>query len=137
MRRLGARVVILVAGAAVLAGCSRKTEGDFRPNADRARAALEKGLRAWQEGQKPGDLQGVSKPAITVNDQDWRDGRKLLEFEILKDEPATDGTSARVFTVRIKTDKDAPGETKYWVVGIDPILIYRDADWQRQSGMSK
>jgi hypothetical protein len=119
-------------GLLVLAGCSRgKRAEDFTPAADNARRALEAALKYWQEGHPPGTVPGTA-PVVEVIDTKWKGGQKLQTFEILQEE--TPGPGPRYFTVRITPPRGAPQEVRYVIVGIDPIWVYREADYKKIAG---
>lgn len=117
-------------------GCSKggKVE-DFTPPADNARTALEAALKHWQSGQKPGTVPGAM-PAVEVVDSKWQGGQSLKAFEILGEDPAGAGGS-RTFKVRLTPTQGQAVEAKYFVVGIDPLWVYRDEDYQKLSGAVK
>ena len=117
-------------------GCTRKSSADFTPSSGNARAALDSALKSWKDGQLPGAVPGTSKPVVQIEDSEWRGGQKLSAYEIVSDEPPA-GLGPRVFTVRITVADGKAREVKYMVVGIDPLLIYRDVDYDKLSGMSK
>jgi hypothetical protein len=76
--------LIALAGAALLllAGCGeRNVSMPAAANADVARQALEKALTHWQAGQTADKL-AAAEPKTYVNDYDWRDGRKLKQFQV-------------------------------------------------------
>lgn len=52
-----------------------------KASAEEAQAALEKALAHWQAGQTPETLASAD-PKTYVNDYDWRDGRKLRQFQL-------------------------------------------------------
>jgi hypothetical protein len=64
-----------------------------------ARSALEKALDCWRLRITPEELR-KAEPAITVSDEDWREGRRLIQFQILSGEQAL-GTSIH-WPVRLK-----------------------------------
>jgi hypothetical protein len=126
---------LLACGMSVLVGCSRegrKVE-DFTPPADTARQALEAALNHWKSGQPPGKVPNTS-PAVEVTDSKWKGGQKLKGFEILGEEP---GTDPRFFKVRLTPPTGPAQEVKYAVVGIDPLLVFREEDFKALSGMGK
>ncbi len=128
---------LIVIGALVsLGGCKHRSASEFTPSSDKARTALDVALKSWKDGQQPGTVAGTSKPVVQIVDSDWSDGRKLTSYEIVNDE-APAGLGPRTFTVRLTTDNGKAREVKYMVVGIDPLLIYRDVDYDKLSGMSK
>lgn len=137
IRDLRGGLLAFVAGGLMLAtGCTKggKVE-DFTPAADNARKSLDTALKHLQDGGAPGTIPGTS-PAIELTDTKWKAGQKLASYEILDEEPST-GTSARIFKVRLTPPTGKPIETKYAVLGIDPLLIYRDEDFKKLSGEGK
>jgi hypothetical protein len=121
----------LLIGLGLLAGCNKPSEEKFTPSAANARQALEMALTQWRDGQaKPAQFP-FDKVKVEVVDQAWTDGQKLQSFEILGEEASTSGP--RVFSVKLKTAK---GEqtVKYYVVGIDPLWIYGEADYRKLTG---
>jgi hypothetical protein len=116
----------------VTAGCGGKGYDRYIPADDVARKALEAALTAWQNGRPPGQLDGAS-PTVTAVDSKWKSGKKLKTFEILKEE-TTDGP--KCFSVRL-TLKDSSTEqvVRYYVVGREPVWVYREDDFKGASGM--
>lgn len=119
-------------GLAVLAGCNSGGDtGRYVPPEASARQALEAALTQWKDGEaKPGEFE-LGKAKIQVVDQTWAGGVKLHGFEITGEEAGSAGP--RVFNVKLKTAK---GEqvTKYYVVGIDPLWVYGEADYKKLVG---
>jgi hypothetical protein len=114
-------------------GCSdSKTNEDFIPPSGNARKALETALTSWQEGQPHGTIATSVNPKIEVLDSKWRSGQKLVSYEILKEDTETNGH--RYFTVRLTLGKGSPQEVRYVVIGIDPLWVYREEDFQKLSG---
>jgi hypothetical protein len=116
-------------------GCSRQgtKSQDFTPPADKARQALEAALNHWQSGKPPGTVPETS-PTVEVVDSKWRGGQKLKSFEILAEES---GTEPRFFKVRLTLTQGQPIEVRYAVVGIDPLWVYREEDFNALSGAGK
>lgn len=123
-------------GLIVIAGCSAggKVE-DFTPKEANARKALEAALNHWQGGGQTGAVPNT-KPAVEVTDSKWKSGVQLKSFEIVGDEPQV-GAGPRIFKVKLTPTKGPAVDTKYAVLGIDPLLIYRDEDYQKLSGAGK
>ncbi len=118
----------------VSCGCggANRSELDIVPGADQARAALEKALTAWKNGEKCGKVQGDSQN-IEVVDKVWKAGGKLAAFEILR---AEDKPGPRWFTVKLTLVGSAePQEVAYAVLGLDPLWVFRDEDFKKLSGM--
>jgi hypothetical protein len=118
-------------------GCSRGPSRveDFTPAGDAARKALEAALAHWQAGGPTGAVPNTS-PAVEVTDSKWRAGQKLQAFEIVGDEPPA-GPGPRFFKVRLTPAKGPPAEVRYAVLGVDPLLVYRDEDYQKLSGAGR
>ncbi|MDE2508096.1 MAG: hypothetical protein KGM43_12850 [Planctomycetota bacterium] len=115
--------------SAIAAGClgCGESGGGALPASDIAKAALEQSLNAWKTGGKPGAI-GDGKPAITVVDTPWQNGQMLESFEILNDE---EGETERTFLVRLSQGKPPVAhEVRYRVIGNDPVMVYRDEDYQ-------
>jgi len=106
---------------------------DYMPSSEKAKAALEKALAAWQEGREPGKLETASG-MIQVIDFQWQEGKKLKSYEILGPEPGNDPPK---FNVRLEL-QDTIGVTqaRYVLVGINPLWVYREEDYHRAIGMN-
>ena len=130
------RHVATVLLIAVVVGCSGggKVE-DFTPPPANARKALEAALTHWQGGGQPGPVPNTS-PVVEVTDSKWKAGQKLKAFEITGDEPPA-GAGPRFFKVKLTPATGAAVETRYAVLGIDPLLVYRDEDYQKMSGIGR
>ncbi|HZL86910.1 MAG TPA: hypothetical protein VFB96_00925 [Pirellulaceae bacterium] len=76
------RCCALVTAMLLLAGCGEGNHAmPAASNPEVARQALEKALGQWQAGQTA-DALATASPQIYVNDFDWRDGRKLKQFQV-------------------------------------------------------
>jgi hypothetical protein len=129
------RIALLaLVSIAPIAGCARKTDvKDYIPPQEAARQALTTALDAWKNGKTPDQI-GASNPAVLAQDIQWRDGKKLTAYEIVG--PATTGEGEnRQFTVKLTLGGGAPQETKYIVVGKDPIWVFSEESFQKTSGM--
>jgi hypothetical protein len=122
---LGAALAILL----VVPSCGGP---NMNPAADRARGALEASLKAWREGKKPGNIEGTDPPVHAV-DNDWTNGRKLISYEILREQPSE---SDKRFVVKLTYAAPAAEmETVYVVVGASPIAVFREEDYTRTLNM--
>jgi len=118
---------------ALCVGCSSGGSASYEsyiPSEDAAQRSLEAALTAWQDGQKPGKIQTAS-PAIQAVDSRWRAGEKLMGYEVLAAEP---GEGPRCFSVRLRTS-GGKQVVKYFVLGRDPVWVYREEDYARATGM--
>lgn len=134
LHRSFALLLALAGLSAVGCGGGGKVE-DFTPAEANARKALEAALTHWQNGGQSGTIPDT-KPVVEVTDSKWKGGQKLKSFEITGEEPSA-GVGPRIFAVRLTPPSGAVVETKYAVLGIDPLLVYRDEDYQKLSGTGK
>jgi hypothetical protein len=113
------------------AGCNSRSTSKYVPPQESARKALEQSLDAWQNGQAPGLISDA--PQVQAVDSYWRAGQKLVSYEILEEE-ANEGP--RVFSVRLNVVRARqPMVVRYYVVGRDPMLVYREDDYKAPAGM--
>lgn len=125
-----ARTVIPVAMCLLalsnLTGCARKTL-DYTPSLAVAESAVRSGLEAWKSGQSPGEVAGTS-PVIHVTDAGRKPGQTLDDFQILGE---VRGSAGRTMAVTLHLSN--PSEvikTRYIVVGIDPLWVFRQEDYE-------
>jgi hypothetical protein len=130
MSKSRSRVGLLLV-AIVVCGCNSDPTAEYIPKSDAARTALETALNDWKSGAPHGPITS-SKPALNVFDARWQAGERLEKFEILEELPGKDRPE---FKVRLQLAKKPEETLTYIIVGIDPLLIYRDADYERASGM--
>jgi len=124
--RIGLSGLAAVALVLVLSGCGRKAP-DFKPDSKTAEEAVRRGLVAWQEGQPAGEVAGTS-PLIYVTDTGSKAGQVLESFQILGE---THGSAGRTIAVLLRL-ANPPEElrTRYIVVGIDPLWVFRQEDYE-------
>jgi hypothetical protein len=115
----------------ILVGCNSADEKKYTPTENTARQAVEAALAKWRDGQARPEKFTLGKATVEVQDQAWASGQKLQGFEILSEE--SPGTGPRVYAVKLKTPK---GEqtVKYYVIGIDPLWVFAEADYHKQMG---
>jgi hypothetical protein len=107
-----------------LSGCSSEGVAKYTPTEDRARGALTATLDAWQTSKPEVAL---AETKINVSDTHRRAGQQLKTYEILGELPADNG---RRFQVKLQLDNPAAEEkVQYLVVGIDPIWVFRQEDY--------
>jgi hypothetical protein len=117
----------------VCAGCTGRGTAKYIPSEDKARQALEAALNAWRDGKKPGSVAGAPMP-VQVVDSEWQSGKKLQSYEIVGEEP---NEGPRLFSVRLTLQQPSGQQatTRYYVVGKDPLWVYREADYKAPAGM--
>jgi hypothetical protein len=119
------------------AGCGGASPESFKPEAADSRQALEKTLEAWRSGKKTGELDALAEggPKLHAVDSDWSAGKRLASFEITGELPESSPT-AQQFSVKLQYEKQKqPIDAVYYVVGKDPILVFRDKDYAQSRGM--
>jgi hypothetical protein len=113
-------------------GCG-KTVNDYKPTPTAARDALTEGLTAWKEGKSAADLASSQEPPVVrFADYQWSGGKRLTSFRLLDEEPTLEG-STQMFRVELELAGETPQAAEYYVVGIDPLWIMRDRDYQQTS----
>jgi hypothetical protein len=120
-----------ILGLVLALGCKQAGEEKYTPSEANAREALEAALKQWRDGQASPAQFSLGKVKVEVADEAWSGGQKIDAFEIVGEESG--GTGPRVFTVKLKSAK---GEktVKYYVFGIDPLMVYSEADYRKLSG---
>jgi hypothetical protein len=128
-----ARLAILSCSALlVIAGGGCGNGGATPPPGEVARAALEGALKTWREGGKPGPLAGMDPP-VEVHDTPWSQGERLGSYEILQEDTSA---AEKRFTVRLSLTKpESVREVKYYVLGRDPVMVFREEDYLRNINM--
>jgi hypothetical protein len=93
-----------------------------------ARTALTKALDAWKAGRSAADMRNED-PEVIVGDSDWKQGRKLVAYEI--GSGMFDGKNLRV-PVTLTVAQPPRGNRKFvvnYIVGTRPVItIFRDSD---------
>jgi hypothetical protein len=127
-------VMPILAGCllAICAGCSSKSSDRYIPSETQARPALEAALTAWKDGKQPGLIEGTPIPVHAVDSQ-WQTGKKkLTAYEIVAQEP---GDGPPLFSVNLTIQGIAqPIVVRYYVVGKDPLWVYREEDYKAPKG---
>jgi hypothetical protein len=129
MLRVAAAALLMSAGS----GCGGGVAA--APSQETARAALEAALKAWRDGGKPGEVPGTS-PTVVVHDTPWSRGGRLRSFEVLREEVGS--AVEKQFTVRLVLEKpkhDEEVEAGYHVLGVGPVMVFRDQDYLRNINM--
>jgi hypothetical protein len=121
---------ILVALAVISSGCG----GGSAPIASTevARKALQASLEAWKDG-KPASSLAAETPRIEPVDFEWKARKTLLNYEI-GEVVSGQGTQTFAATLTIKGEP-AARRVRYMVLGLDPVLVFRDEDFDRFMNM--
>ena len=114
-----------------LSGCGGG-EDRYTPEAGSARDSLAAALQAWQDGQPLKPIM-IEETTVNVVDARWQSGKKLESFEILSE---VAGEPQPTFVVRQQiAGEQGAAETRYIVVGIEPIHVFREEDYNQPAGM--
>ncbi len=115
-------------------GCGSATHEDYVPSENVGRKAIETALSAWQNGKSMGRIESQDAAAVEPQDLDWKAGKKLTAFSVEKQVPTTEGP--KQFAVRLSFEGDTePIDAVYYVVGRDPMWVFRDRDYKKTTGM--
>jgi hypothetical protein len=125
---MSSRILPLIVLAA-LPGCGRGSAP--LPSSGAARGALQAALDTWKAGKTPTALDAAT-PRVEVVDFEWRAGKALTDYSLGDDAP---GQGTKTFSARLTLKGQPPKDVTYMVLGVDPILIYRDADFTRAMNM--
>ncbi len=126
--RLKTAVLLILSTA--LAGC----EGGSAPlpSASAAREALDTALGTWKAGKPASSLLAL-KPAVEAVDFDWKAGKVLSDYTV-GDEAPGQGVRTLSATLTIQGGP-SPKSVRYFLLGVDPVRVFRDEDFQRAMNM--
>jgi hypothetical protein len=114
-------------------GCDRSPRDEaarYVPSPELAAAALDASLRAWRDGQPAGPVRAQGR-SVEVSDSERLSGRRLKAYAILG---PIGLEGPRGFAVRLALDAPPEESTvRYLVVGLDPIWVFRQEDYERIS----
>lgn len=117
--------IAIVAMLLQLVGCG---SGSGAGNEEEARTALTTALDAWKAGRSAADMRNET-PEVVVGDSDWKQGRKLVAYEV--GNGTFDGKNLRV-PVTLTVAQPPRGNRKLvvnYIVGTRPVVtIFRDSD---------
>jgi hypothetical protein len=117
--------VLVVAMLLLVAGCGGAGGGGTEQE---ARTALTNALDAWKAGRTATDMRSEN-PEVVVGDSDWKQGRKLVAYEI--GSGMFDGKNLRV-PVTLTVAQPPRGNRKLvvnYIVGTRPVVtIFRDSE---------
>jgi hypothetical protein len=109
-------------------GCEAPAEPiPIVPDPARGRQAIEALMETWKAGHSTGIIEPTT-PRVQVVDTHRKPGQKLVGFEIL-----SDSADSRVRTFSVRLNMLQPEErpvVRFLVVGIDPILVFRQEDYE-------
>jgi hypothetical protein len=117
-----------IALASVLLGCDPPPEpASIVPDPTKGRQAIEAALGAWKAGHPTGIIEPTS-PRVQVVDTRRKPGQELIGFEILSESA---DSRVRTFNVRLAlSGQEERPIVRFLVVGIDPVLIFRQEDYE-------
>jgi hypothetical protein len=128
-------LAVLVVSAA--GGCGERRATDYVPPADTARQALLMVLDAWKSGAMADPAGSVAGVTVRGMDEHFTSEKRLESYEILEELPSQ-GVEPKKFRVRIThPGMPMPEEVIYLVVGINPLQVFREPDYQKIFSMEK
>mgnify|MGYP003384673461 CR=1 FL=1 len=106
----------------LLLACGGCGSGPLKLDSEIARDALETTLKAWQSGDSASDLAKRS-PAIIVSDIDWKAGKKLVEFNVRKEESAAGSSLRKSVELVLKAESASPTRVEaVYVISTRPVI---------------
>ena len=97
----------------------------YTPTEQSSRAALVQALDQWKSDEAAAFIKG--KPSVQIVDTGRQQGQRLVAYDIISDESLDVG---RRYHVKVKLDNPNAEQTlQYVVVGIDPLLVFRQEDY--------
>ena len=118
----------------LLSGCGTGSGGiaKYTPSPTTAREALDTAMAAWKRGEPTGKISGATT-AVEVADSTRQAGRLLASYEIIGEIP---GDGPKRFSVRLRLENPSQElEARYVVVGLDPIWVFSEQDYEQSKGM--
>ena len=112
-------------GLVALSGCHDKVGAPVDVNS--AQQILTSAMEGWKEGKTPDDLLNETPPII-VQDPEWNEQTKLLDYEIVSDDsPAGPNLIATVKLKLSKSEGAVKERTATYVIGPSPkFTVYRN-----------
>ena len=109
----------------IVSGCTDKAGAPVK--LDVAQQTLLSAMEAWKDGKEAEDLL-AEKPSIVVQESEWVEGTKLLEYEIVSDDQATGPNLIATVKLKLsKSDGTVTSKTATYVVGTSPgLTVYRN-----------
>ena len=108
-----------------VSGCRpAPSNAKYTPSEEGSRTALVAALDQWKSGEAVATIKG--NPSVQVVDTHRQDQR-LLAYDIISEESLNVG---RRYHVKVRLDNPSAEQTlQYVVVGIDPLLVFRQEDY--------
>jgi hypothetical protein len=131
-RTRSGRSLLWLTASCLAAGCGGAPGGAADlgvPGLEPSKAALAASLDAWRDGRRGSGVLIGSNPAVGVVDA-ARAERPLVGYEVVG--PLMTEGKARPFAVRLVLGEPRETvETRYLVLGKDPLWVYRQEDFER------
>jgi len=117
------RFAAFALGAILLPSCAGCADATGPADENAARQALTEALDAWTSGGRPAELRRKS-PEFIVVDQDWTDGCRLLDYELVGT-GLFDGKNLRApvtLTLQHRSWRGVKKINANFVVGLQPVI---------------
>ena len=120
--------LVFAVGCLVSCGCGEyDRSSQFVPSVTVAESAVKAGMEAWKKGEPVGLVQGVTKPSVHVVDSHRKPGQQIVSYQVLGEVP---GNAPRCFAVKaMLSGPETTERLRYIVVGIDPLWVFRQEDY--------
>lgn len=117
----------MLAFSVALAGCGNVDRtSQYIPSVSKAESTIEAAMEAWKNGDPVGPVAGTN-PIVHVVDSNRKPGQSLVSYEVLGEVP---GNAPRCFAVKVAlTNPEKEERLRYIVVGIDPLWVFRQEDY--------
>ncbi len=123
---------------AVLVGCGSGggSTAKYVPQEAQAKAALTVALDAWKNALPPDPAGKLPSGAVVkAIDMDWSSGQKLESYEIGAEIAGEEGP--RKIAVKLGYPGGQQVAATYFIVGIDPVQVFRDKDYEKYFGKAE
>jgi hypothetical protein len=125
-KRRSLLIVSVVVLCLAIFGC-REKQLNYVPTLSVSEGALAAALDAWKAGLPAGEIPNT-KPLVHVTDQNRNPAQKLESYNVVGEVP---GSAGRTFVVNLHlTNPTEEIKTQYIVVGIEPIWVFRQEDYE-------
>ncbi len=124
--------MVIVAVSVAAHGCANKRRiEDYTPPSNQARAVLDEVLAAWAEKRPVSRTEPNGDRRLEAVDRYRLPGQQLDDYEIYGE---VTGSGGRWYEVRLQlSNPTEQRECRYVVVGIDPLWVYHELDYEMLS----
>jgi hypothetical protein len=116
--------LVVLAAALTLSGCGNP---ELEQELDFAQASVESALAAWKRGEPAESLKALPQP-IEFHDDDWRQGARLMDYQIVQVYRDPDGSPRCAVRLTVQRGEREPEQVEeiYQIVTKPNVIIARD-----------